>query len=901
MKECVKFAAIAAMIGGAIAPAFGETYTLAGNDNPDTSALAGTGTVGWRNESGTVFQSHKPCAGNDYVIGDGKMARTPNQNYAKSVFVFGGDSLTIAETGGQIQNKMPDGGETVISNLVIKGDCLLFQGQEFSNGFSGAWEIRQGAKLKINVDYAGRRALWFKTDFSGSGTLEIGGGGNSGSNSGVTLMNSLGGFAGRLVVCGGGAKAPCSVLDLPAQPGEPCADTVKMNDGARLTITGTMSRGANLGVTFIGSVTINVPAGTVVRLDGPLTGVSGFVKTGDGELILGNASPNLSGMISVTAGTLSHVELQNATVVASGTGKERPITDEKILLASATGYTGYEDDDSHGITVAVRDPEGGAGCTYQWAVGKPEGWSDDEPRFSEAGERTVFCKISADGYADCVVSATVKIVKRGVLATMTGITCLYDGQVHNPVVQVSDPSTGYQLEWSKDGKTFTSDPLNCVIGVFTAYCRISKAHYTPLVLSCGVSVKFSGTMFVSPDGRSVAPYNTQENAATNLAEALALVSVGSGSTVIVASGNYTLDKRSDVPLRTTLVGPADRSARIFGSGGLDVKEDSSVSGLTFDNVGAPNVASLTGSVITNCSFVNSKVNSVNLGGTMVDCDITDFVGNGGAERNYGLVAEGQGPVSVIRTRIRNGTIGSFVQFSAPVLVDVTGTSVLFEDCEISGNTNKWSASAAGAMVCKSENVRIVLNRCAFTGNTGRAGVIRGGAGGADRNTIYATNCLFAGNTSIDTTGEGITTLKQLLWAKGEFVNCTFADNSGSEVFYCETTSGDKSDQITLRNGIVSGNEKGTIRSGGVSPVFDHTLYPECAAEDANGNIVGPAQFVGKGRAPYRLNAESPGAGAGALLGWTAKDVDLAGRRRLRGGKVDMGCYACAGGMMLLVQ
>ena len=62
----------------------------------------------------------------------------------------------------------------------------------------------------------------------------------------------------------------------------------------------------------------------------------------------------------------------------------------------------------------------------------------------------------------------------------------------------------------------------------------------------------------------------------------------------------------------------------------------------------------------------------------------------------------------------------------------------------------------------------------------------------------------------------------------------------------------------------------------------------------------PAALAAEGA----LTAGSPLRGKGADVGFTAEDLDLAGRPRLRDGKLDLGCYECwlnPGGMFMSVR
>ena len=293
---------------------------------------------------------------------------------------------------------------------------------------------------------------------------------------------------------------------------------------------------------------------------------------------------------------------------------------------------------------------------------------------------------------------------------------------------------------------------------------------------------------------------------------------------------------------------------------------------------------------------------MSLGGWMLDSEVTDFHSEGGI-CSYGVQLTGNGPIRLIRTKITDGTLHGNVDPSAPILDKSGCTTPVIEDCEISRNTNYNGAAAAGVLSLNATGHYVSFTRCRCTDNAARHGVLRGGSSNPYNNMLYATNCLFARNVCIPPRyGTGSGKYTDLFWARGEYVNCTIADN-GSEgdvlVFNCIGRE-DRQHQIYFQNTVISGNDViGTYASGGNVPTTTHSIYPE--AVEGDGDLTGPARFIGRGRDPYRLAAGSPGVGAGALLGWTKDDTDLIGNRRVQGGAVDMGCYQSTTGMMLLVQ
>ena len=307
-----------------------ETYYLAGTDTAGNSALAGYGSVGWKTADGTVYKDHVPSAGNRYSIGSGLIARTPETGD----FVFAGDALELQD-GAQIGMKIPDEHSVTFADCLVLGNVLLTEWVDnAAHWIDGRYAISDGAELFLSVNGPNLRIFRLRGEVCGTGRLKIGNGSTAGSYVRVTSL--LKDFAGQLEVCSAGATKACLVQDLPAEPNEPVADSLILDAGAGLSIEGTVVRGVNFGVTLKGSATLDVPAGYAVRLNGPLTGSLTLTKTGAGELVLANASPDFTGEVVVSAGKLSYA-LQNATVTTSGSGVAQQIGTSSDIYVSTNG------------------------------------------------------------------------------------------------------------------------------------------------------------------------------------------------------------------------------------------------------------------------------------------------------------------------------------------------------------------------------------------------------------------------------------------------------------------------------------------------------------------------------------------------------------------------------------
>ena len=186
------------------------------------------------------------------------------------------------------------------------------------------------------------------------------------------------------------------------------------------------------------------------------------------------------------------------------------------------------------------------------------------------------------------------------------------------------------------------------------------------------------------------------------------------------------------------------------------------------------------------------------------------------------------------------------------------------------------------------NYNLVLDRCIVAGNQGRFGVMRlnssgSPAEGVDLPHVYATNCLFVSNKSID---RGTYAANKTFFGRGEFVNCTITGNrpatvSGSKLLFnmVNTTDCPNAKACNFVNTVISDNDNATTydTSGGRGPISARNcIFPEAgdAAYTGKGDLVGPAIFRGTGTTPYALKKNSPGYGTGDASIWTKDDVDL---------------------------
>ena len=141
----------------------------------------------------------------------------------------------------------------------------------------------------------------------------------------------------------------------------------------------------------------------------------------------------------------------------------------------------------------------------------------------------------------------------------------------------------------------------------------------------------------------------------------------------------------------------------------------------------------------------------------------------------------------------------------------------------------------------------------------------------------------------------------------EFVNCTFADNV-PDAYWGLFTSANEGNGNPIR--AVNCIFTGTVDSHGVAAdltgrnlkagdvKLDHCAYGAAGGSfaafwtnvDASSFVWAKPRFAKGGGC--QLRPSSPLRGKGLLLDGMADDLDLAGKPRVRDGKVDLGCYQC---------
>ena len=296
---------------------------------------------------------------------------------------------------------------------------------------------------------------------------------------------------------------------------------------------------------------------------------------------------------------------------------------------------------------------------------------------------------------------------------------------------------------------------------------------------------------------------------------------------------------------------------------------------------------LASSTITRITSAHKNAGVVTVDGAnslLIDCEI---FGNTDNMREYGYRcgAVAAGNHSTVRNcRVFNNTMA----FNRNAYYLGAGINAYPSN----GNTSNQQSSNGGVLIegC------VVTNNTTAIGDTANSGLKHGAAGVLLGYGTVLRNCLVAKNAVGQTQGSikdypvsgGVRTLAAAYSAGTLVESCTIADNTCATVV---TNAGAYFTTGAILNSIVSGNggqprnkswtDGNLVLEGGTAT---YTCAPEVAG--GAGNTASDPQM----RGDYTLRPSSPCLNAGQTQAWMAGATDLAGGKRIRGGRVDMGCY-----------
>ncbi|MBR2488581.1 MAG: DUF2341 domain-containing protein [Kiritimatiellae bacterium] len=302
-------------------PGITAYYMLDGKDPPDASSISGAGSsTGWSTGKDSVVRSIAGITAQNaiyFIRGDHWCRSQPGgANYATpsstTIVIEPSSVWTIAYK--QKTNTL------TLSNLVVSAGGKLVvspvsDGANFDNTYAGNYTLGEGASVEISatVFNNSRKQCILRATVSGRGEIVMPTMLREAGYTGALLNKIAGdisGFTGDLKTWNGLSNAyTLELVDAVSVPGDPAPSEVAyvvVTNSATLKIDQNWVSPTNriwvLG--DAGRPTIEVPSGTTVEVNGDLVGSVGFVKTGDGMLVLRGASEAFAGEITISAGTL---------------------------------------------------------------------------------------------------------------------------------------------------------------------------------------------------------------------------------------------------------------------------------------------------------------------------------------------------------------------------------------------------------------------------------------------------------------------------------------------------------------------------------------------------------------------------------------------------------------------
>lgn len=418
-----------------------------------------------------------------------------------------------------------------------------------------------------------------------------------------------------------------------------------------------------------------------------------------------------------------------------------------------------------------------------------------------------------------------------------------------------------------------------------------------------VSVIEAFTNYVSKSGGAIWPYDSWDNAATCILDAVE--AAVPGNLILVANGTYyeraevlldiPVTLRSVNPLGATIHGEWQRrcaridhpDAVIDGfylfrgnptnspggeSGGVVLNGGGTVMNCTIQDNRSPTYGAgallYGGGLVTNCQLLNNGgVGGVSYGagaalfngGKVVDCLLR---WNEASQRGGAVICYFDGLVQ--RCRIYNNRCGG------------EGGGVAFHEggqvveCDIAVNE---ANEGGGAHYYQGGTIE----RCAISNNLGysQGGGVKFYAGGLLRNSLVWRNDAPWGGYG----GGGV-----MIRYAGTVESCTIASNSaatsGNGGLYCNPGG-------TVRNSIIYHNVGNNVTAPEQGS-FTHCCAPIALA--GAGNITNDPLFINVAAGNCRLDYLTPCLNAGDNQPWMSSATDLDGQPRIISGTVDMGCY-----------
>ena len=291
---------------------------------------------------------------------------------------------------------------------------------------------------------------------TGNGTVTY-----SSDNTAVAEINAT---TGEVTIKGNGeATIKATVADTDNYTYETKTATYTLGVGtATMTVTATGYTGTYDGSAH--SITVNAPTGATVKYG-----------TTEGTYNL-DTNPTYTNVGTYTV--YYQVKKDGYNTV---TGSAQIVINKATMTASAEGYNGTYDGQTHSINVTAPS---GATVKYGTSAGN---CTQTSLAYTDAGTYTIFYEVTKDNYTPVTGSADVKIAKATMTVTATGYTGTYDGSAHGIIVNAP---TGAIVKYGTSASSYdkTSSPTYTNAGINTVYYQVTMANYNTVTGSATVTI-----------------------------------------------------------------------------------------------------------------------------------------------------------------------------------------------------------------------------------------------------------------------------------------------------------------------------------------------------------------------------------------------------------------------------
>lgn len=346
--------------------------------------------------------------------------------------------------------------------------------------------------------------------------------------------------------------------------------------------------------------------------------------------------------------------------------------------------------------------------------------------------------------------------------------------------------------------------------------------------------------------------------------------------------------------------------------------------------------------IRRCTFTNCEAGNggaiYGVGKLVADCTFEDCRGRNGGYTGGGAISSCNAGSVFTNCTFRNCSITGKSGGAMYLSADASVLDCVFTNCTAStanggaiyASSNVGSlevldstfvccsAKTGGAIDCAQSGKTYGIYNCRFLSNAATEYPASINANAGSPVNLSVRNCLFAGNSVADVSGNGAIDIRGKMASGSSIDNCTFvggrgtADPVAKNLYPIVLCSGSLAvtNCVFWDNRDTQGNLVAVYKSGGDKIPVVNSAYDATIATDrctpVNCLTLSSSPFVDAEHGDFTLAKEMGGAknpclDSGLCLDWmTAESKDLAGNKRICGAAPDLGCYESPDGVTGLV-